>query len=126
MHFLEAAACYMRVDLRGANAGMSKQFLDDSQVRAMLQQVGSEAVPQHVRGHVSTDSRAANPLLDPQPKCYRGESGSALCKEHVAGCARLHKLRTAAIQILLQRSDCFGTDRHNAFLVAFADNDQKA
>src|SRR4051794_16446036 len=39
----------VRVDLRGRNISVAKQFLHDSQIRAVLQQVAREGVPQDVR-----------------------------------------------------------------------------
>ena len=65
----------MRVDLGCADAGMAEQFLDDAQIRPMLQQMGGEAVSQHVRGHVSFNARPADAIFDAFPQgdvCKRG------------------------------------------------------
>ena len=39
----------MRVNLRRADVRVAEQFLDHAQVRAVLEQMRGEAVPQHVR-----------------------------------------------------------------------------
>ena len=49
----------VRVNFRGADVRVAEQFLDDAQIRAMLQQVRREAVPQHVRRHVALHAGAA-------------------------------------------------------------------
>ena len=54
----------MRINFGGANAGVAKQLLDDTQIRAVLEQVCREAVPQHVRGHVALNSGASDTTLD--------------------------------------------------------------
>ena len=43
----------VRVNLRRADVRVPEQFLDHAQVRAALEQVRGEAVPQHVRSDVS-------------------------------------------------------------------------
>src|SRR4051812_48538036 len=46
---------------------MSQQFLDDAQVRATLQEVGRERVPQRVRADLRSESRGRRGALDHRP-----------------------------------------------------------
>ena len=52
MNIPQAVAGDMRVNLRGADTGVPKQFLDHPQIRAMLQQMGRKTMTQHVRRDV--------------------------------------------------------------------------
>ena len=73
MHLAQPCSGDMRVHLRGADAGMAEQFLDDAQIRAVFQQMRGETVPQHVGRDVAFDARKFHPVLDPQPHCHRGK-----------------------------------------------------
>ena len=77
MYFAEPLPCYVRVNLGRADAGMAEQLLDDAQVGAVLQQVGREAVPQHVGSHVARNVGAADTLFDAQPERHRGKRCAA-------------------------------------------------
>ena len=46
---LDEFLVYMRVDLRGADVGVAQQFLQNAQVHARLQAVGSKTVPEGMR-----------------------------------------------------------------------------
>ena len=81
----QAAAGYMSINLGRADGRMPEQFLDDAQVRAILQQVCGKAVSQHMRRDVSANAGAANSLFDPKPKCYRGERGAATGEKDIGG-----------------------------------------
>src|SRR5471030_3318240 len=59
----------VRVNLRRADIRVAEQFLDDTQIRAMLQQMRREAVPQHVRRDIALNSGAPDAIFDVQPKC---------------------------------------------------------
>src|SRR5688500_10559889 len=63
----EAVRRDMRVNFGGVDAGVAKEFLDDSEVGAIFEQVRGEAVAEHVRRNVALDPGEANALLDPQP-----------------------------------------------------------
>ena len=52
VHLAQALAGDVGVDLRGADAGVTKEFLDDAKIGAAFQEMGGKAVPQHVRCHV--------------------------------------------------------------------------
>ena len=57
----------VRVNLRRADARVAEQFLDHPQIRAVLQQMRCETVPQHVRSDVPCNPRAPGPIFNPQP-----------------------------------------------------------
>ena len=61
---LPALLNHMRVNHRGGQIGMSQQFLDGADVRAPLQQVRCEAVPEGVRADYLGQSHASRRHLD--------------------------------------------------------------
>ena len=85
MHLPQSLAGHMRINLRGADAGMAEQLLDNAQVRAMFQQVRREAVAQHMRCHRAANARPAHSLLNAQPECYRREWRAAFGKKNARG-----------------------------------------
>ena len=46
----------MRIDLRGADAGVTEQFLHRTQIAGGLQQMAGKAVTEHVRMNMHTQS----------------------------------------------------------------------
>ena len=54
--FAEAVAGNVGVDLGGADVGVAQQFLNNAQVGAMLEEMGGEAVAQHVRSDVACNA----------------------------------------------------------------------
>jgi len=64
----EAIAGDVGVDFGGADGGMTEEFLDDTQVGAVLQQMGGEAVPEHVGGDVPLHARATDAVFDALPQ----------------------------------------------------------
>ena len=56
MHLPEPDAGNVGVDFRRVDARVTQEFLDDPQVRAMLQQMRGEAVSQHVRRDISLNA----------------------------------------------------------------------
>ena len=79
----QTLAADVGIDLRRADGGVAEQFLDHAQVGAMLQQVGGEAVPQHVRGDVPRNGGLACPMFDPFPKGHSGKGRTALGEEEI-------------------------------------------
>jgi hypothetical protein len=45
----QTVACHMRIDLGSRKILMAKQFLHDTQVCPVIQQVGRKTVPDHMR-----------------------------------------------------------------------------
>ena len=73
MHLAQSLAGDVRINFRGADAGVAEEFLDHPQVRAVFQQVRGEAVSQHVRRNVARDAGAPDAVLDAQPERDGGE-----------------------------------------------------
>ena len=67
MRLAEAFDADVGVDLGGADVGMAEHFLDGPEVSAMIEEVGGEGVPEHVRGHVLLDIGGAGVVLDDAP-----------------------------------------------------------
>src|SRR4029453_12309047 len=55
---------HQRIDLGGRHARVAEQLLDDPHVRAPLEQVGRERVPERVRADPLADAGAGGVLLD--------------------------------------------------------------
>jgi uncharacterized protein (UPF0210 family) len=69
----EALAGDVGVDFGGADGGVAEEFLDDAQIGAVLEEVGGEAVPEHVGGEVSFNAGAAGAVFDALPEGDGGE-----------------------------------------------------
>jgi hypothetical protein len=72
MHSLQPLLIDMRVDLCRGYVGVAQHFLDDSQIRAIAEQMCCEAVPQKVRINVLFQSGPLRVLLDDLPDSRRG------------------------------------------------------
>ena len=72
---------HMGVNLRGADVGMSEQFLHAPQVAARLEQVGGKGMAEHVRMHVHLDALAPRPGSDPQLHRACSEAAAKAKKE---------------------------------------------
>ena len=83
VNFPQAAAGDVRVNLRGADVRVAEQFLDHAQIRAVLQQMRRETVPQHVRRDVALNPGAADPIFDAQPQRHRRERRAALRQKNI-------------------------------------------
>src|SRR5437773_11847941 len=77
VNFAQPVSSHVRVNLRRRDARVTEQFLNHAQVRAVIEQVCGETVPQHVRRDISCNARQAHAALDAQPKCDGGEWGAA-------------------------------------------------
>jgi hypothetical protein len=67
MNLAQAIPGDMSVNLSRADVGVAEQFLDHAQVGAVFEQMGGEAVPQHMRRDIAFDAGTARPLLDAFP-----------------------------------------------------------
>jgi hypothetical protein len=52
----QSIAGHVSIDLGRADVGVPQQFLNDPQIGSMFQQMGSEAVPEHVRRKIALDA----------------------------------------------------------------------
>ena len=126
VHLAQAFPSNVGVDFGGADAGVTKEFLDDAKIGAAFQEMGGKAVPQHVRCHVTGDPGAHHAGLDPTPDRAGRKGGTALGEKHIGRGSRLHESRSTGLEILLHRRHSRAAQRHDAFLVAFADDGDKA
>jgi hypothetical protein len=71
MHSLEPLLIDMGIDLGRRYVRVAQHLLDDSQIRAVAEQMRCEAVPQKVRINVLFQSGALRVLLNdlPDPRC---------------------------------------------------------
>lgn len=67
MHLLEPGLIYVEVNLRGGQARVTEEFLDDSQIGATTQHMSREAVPQRVRRELPVDIGMAGVLANDPP-----------------------------------------------------------
>ena len=63
----------LRVDLCGADAGMSKQFLQGSYFGSSREHVGREAVTERMRADIAADSNAGGVTFYQFPDCNPGQ-----------------------------------------------------
>src|SRR5690348_8011594 len=102
----EAFRLYPSVGLRRGNAGMSKQFLDGTKVRATLEKVGRERVAECVRGHAARHSGLARPGGEAPPDVARGQPLACL-RDEKRGLDRTAldgQQRAAAVEVGLDRA----------------------
>src|SRR5688500_14336140 len=71
---LEARACDVGVDLGRRDIRVAEHHLDRAEVRAMLEQVRGERMPEDVRGDVGADPRFARVPGDLEPYRLAGET----------------------------------------------------
>ena len=126
VHLAQALAGDVGVDFRGTDAGVAKEFLDDAKVGTAFQEMCGKAVPQHVRRYVASDPSARHAGLDPSPDGTGGKGGTALGEKHIGRGTRLHEIRSTGLEILLHRRHSRAAQRHDAFLVALANDGNKA
>ena len=75
----------MGIDLRGADIGVPKKVLDDPEIGPVLQQMGGEAMSEHMWGDVSPDPSHPGSCFDASPERYRSKTSSAPIKENRPG-----------------------------------------
>ena len=83
MDLAQSLPGYMSIDFCGADAGMAEQFLNDTQVSAVLQQMGGKAVAQHVGRDVPFDAGSADSPFDAQPKGHCGKWPATIVEEDI-------------------------------------------
>ena len=83
VNFAQAVSRDVRVNFRRADVRMAEQFLDHAQIRAVLQQMRREAVPQHMRRHIARNPGACDAIFDVQPKRHRCERRAALREKNI-------------------------------------------
>src|SRR6267154_874804 len=87
----------------------------------MIEQVRGKAVAQHMRSDVARDTRAADTLLDAQPKRDCGEGCSAFGQKNRSRRAPGDQLWTPRFKVMLKSRNRFAAQRDDTFLVSFSD-----
>src|SRR4051794_30680440 len=117
----------VRVQLRGGDTRMPEQLLDDTQVRAALEQMRRERVAQRVRTHPPFEPGARRGAADGGPCLLPGEPSSAVPEEQWTATDGLDVMefdrhrawpRDPAREVV----DRHLADRHKPLLVALADD----
>lgn len=68
MGVLKAVPSHMGIDLGRGDAAMAEHFLDDAKVGAVFEEVGSEAMSQHVGCNIALDACEACTALYAEPE----------------------------------------------------------
>lgn len=116
----------MGVDLRGLDAGMPEQLLDDAKIGPMLEQMGGETVPEHVRRQGTLNTGLAGAFFDAAPEGGRMKGRAAAGEKDGARGSGPNQLRATQLQVALQGGDGLPANRDDALLVALANHAQKA
>src|SRR6185503_3001786 len=125
MNVAQAFPGDMGIDLGSADAGVAEKFLNDPQIRTVLEQVGREAVPQHVRCHIARDAGVTNSILNAEPKSDWRERRATFGEENGARRLAGDELWSTSLEISIESCYRLTPERHHAFLIAFADHVQK-
>ena len=99
--FAQTVAGDVGIEFRGTDGRVAKQFLDDTQVRAVFEEVRGETVAKHVRGDIAGDAGQSDPTFDAQPHGNRGEGRAALREEDIGGRAWRDELGSARMEIAI-------------------------
>ena len=84
MYFLQSCARYMSVYLRRGQITVPQQHLHHSQISSVVEQVGSEGVPQGMRRKGLADSGDPGLVLDAMPERLAGHMLRAVRgKQHI-------------------------------------------
>ena len=78
-------AVHARIDLRGAYRRVTKQLLDDPQIRPMTKHVRCAGVPQNMRRDVSVDTSDDSELANDVPRSLAGDSSTSAPEKHCIG-----------------------------------------
>lgn len=127
VHIPEAFAVDMRINLRGADIGMSEQLLDGTDIGSALEHVGRETVPQDMRGNpLRGYTGRQRPLFDylenPLPGEWLAEprQKNARPRKTASG-----KSAAGRVEIRRQRGAGRAAYRHEPLLGTFAENPQQ-
>jgi hypothetical protein len=83
VNIAQSVACDMSINFRRGDGSVSEEFLNDPEISAIFEQVGCEAVAQHVGGNIARNSGTANALFDAQPERHSGKRRAAFGEENV-------------------------------------------
>ena len=123
VHLAQAFPSNVGVDFGGADAGVTKELLDAKIGAAFRRWVAK--LCRSMCGVTLRVIGAHHAGLDPADRAGR-KGGATLGEKHIGRGSRLHENRSTGLEILLHRRHSRAAQRHDAFLVAFADDGDKA
>src|SRR5690606_28515932 len=121
MQLPQALPCDVGINLRSRYVGVSQQHLHDSEVRAMIEQVGGKCVTQDVRRQGGMDVRPQRVLAYELPECLAGHGSGPARHEEGVGSLRSQQGRPGFFQIALDPILGFRTHRPQAVLAPLAE-----
>ncbi len=110
----------VRVDLGGADVGVSEHLLQRAQVTAACEQVRGKRVAQRVRAHALLQTRAPCVALDDLVEPLARQSSAAQVDEHPRLVAVTDQARSGSVEVVVEALDRLGADRDDPFLGALA------
>jgi len=119
--FLHAACADVRIDLRRRQALVAQKFLDTSQVRAPIEQVRCEAVPQRVRCRLSVEAGQHQIFIQHSPDAARREPFAELIQEKRIAVLVL-RIELPNLQPFIERFDRVLAQWADAFFTALSDD----
>lgn len=82
---LEPRPCHVRIDLGGRDIAVSQKQLNDSQIRAVIEEMGGEGMAQGVWRQGLCDPGTHGVALDEIPECLAGQGSPAPRDEQKVG-----------------------------------------
>jgi len=119
--FLHAACADVRIDLRRRQALVAQKFLDTSQVRAPIEQVRCEAVPQRVRCRLSVEAGQHQIFIQHSPDAARREPFAELIQEKRIAVLVL-RIELPNFQPFIERFDRVLAQWADTFFTALSDD----
>ena len=127
MEFLHSMLGNVRVNLSCRQVGMAQQQLYDPQIRAVIQQMGCESMPEGVRRQFFLDARGLRMSLNSIPEslpCHRNASIAG--KDAVLGKISLKQFKPGFRQKASNPGDRFFPHRHQPLLRALSNDSNNA
>ena len=119
--FLHAACADVRIDLRRRQALVAQKFLDASQIRAPIEQVRCEAVPQRVRCRLSVEAGQHQIFIQHPPDAARREPFAELIQEKRIAVLVL-RIELPNFQPFIERFDRVLAQWADTFFTALSDD----
>src|SRR5437763_16084928 len=105
---------------------MAEHFLDDAQIGAVAEQVGSKTVSQKMRVNVRHQPGFSGVFLHNLPDAHRRYFGSAGGKKNFVASAWTYQFWPFDREVSGQRLARFATDRHQARFITLPDHPQNS
>src|SRR5215470_14938896 len=115
VQLFETLARHVRVDLRRREVAVPEQHLHDTQICAMVQEMGSEGMAERVRRELLGDAGLARVALDDVPEGLPRRA-------QVVGLSLEQNLATCAAAEFLQGAHGLFAERDEALTIAFAED----